>query len=59
MTKLKEAFFAVPNGGIYPRWFAAGDDVSGAVEQAARDQGKIDDRKPVRKKSLKGAPENK
>ena len=60
MPKLKDDIWAVADGEIHPRLFKAGEDVSGGVENAARDQGKLADnekRKP-RQKAMK-APENK
>ena len=57
MAVLKEDLFAVAPGEIYPRWFMAGEVVSGDIEAAARAQGKVADEKPARK-AMK-APENK
>lgn len=62
MAKLKERFHAVPDGEIYPRWFEAGEEVSGAVADAARECGLLDDKKPARAPSAKamdGPAENK
>lgn len=50
MAKLKEDFYAVPNGEIYPRWFRAGDDVTGEVEAAARSCNLIVSNEPVVKR---------
>lgn len=63
MPKLTEDLFAVPDGDLHPRWFRAGDEVSGAVAKAAKAQGKLAD-EPARKhsaatKSRGAAPENK
>jgi hypothetical protein len=53
MAKLIKPLFAVPDGEIHPRWFQAGEDVTGNVERAAKDQGKLAKTKAMR------APENK
>lgn len=60
MAILKEAFFAVPDGEVYPVWFQAGDTVTGDVEKAAREEGLISEpqKRAPRKKAMK-APENK
>jgi len=55
MIRLAEDIFAVPDGELHPRWFKAGEDVSGAVAEAAIAQGKA--AKPSRK-AMK-PPENK
>lgn len=41
MPVLSEDIFAVPDGEIHPKWFRAGDNVTGQVAVAARDQGKL------------------
>lgn len=41
MTTLSKDIFAVPDGGIHPRWFRAGEQVSGQVARAAAAQGAI------------------
>ena len=43
MAILTHDFFAVPDGEVYPRWFRAGDEVSGEVCDAARAAGKLAD----------------
>ena len=69
MPKLKSDIFAVPDGDLHPRWFRAGEDVSGDVERAAMDQGKLADEvapaataprrgRPPKNKAM-CAPENK
>lgn len=58
MPKLSEDLFAVPDGALHPRWFLAGEDVQGAVADAARAQGKLVQEQPPRRKAMK-APENK
>jgi len=61
MPKLTEDLFAVADGEIYPRWFKAGEDVSGDVERAARSRGILEVEAPKtapRRKAMK-APENK
>lgn len=61
MAKLKERIFAVPDGEIHPRWFEAGEEVSGGVEAAALAEGKIAKPKPTKAKAkaMPAAPENK
>ena len=39
MNILKEDFFAVPDGEIYPKMYRAGDAVTGQVADAARRNG--------------------
>jgi hypothetical protein len=41
MAILREDFFAVPDGEIYPRMFRAGETVSGQVKEAAIRMGKV------------------
>lgn len=57
MAKLTERLYAVPDGEIYPRWFEAGEEVTGQVERAAQSRGILEQPKP-RGKAMK-APENK
>lgn len=69
MAKLKERFFAVPDGEIYPRWFEVGEEISGGVAAAARENGVLADERAggaergrersPRKTKMKAAPENK
>lgn len=60
MAKLKESFFAVPDGEIYPRWFEAGEEVFGDLERLARIDGKLaEPRRKAKKKAMGAAPENK
>ena len=35
---MKERFLAVPEGEIYPKWFEAGEVVTGSVAKAAQEQ---------------------
>ena len=65
MPKLTEDLFAVPDGEIYPRWFKAGEVVTGDVARAALSRGilegdakMIETKRPPRRKAMK-APENK
>jgi hypothetical protein len=41
MPKLSEDLFAVPDGEVHPRWFRAGEEVTGDVAKAAEAQGKL------------------
>jgi hypothetical protein len=64
MPKLKNDFFAVPDGEIYPRRFSAGDEVTGSVAIAAEQEGLLSSEQnskklAPRRKALKSAPENK
>lgn len=59
MAKLTQDLFAVPDGEIHPRWFKAGDDVTGTVAEAAKAQGKLVDEKRAPKGKAMKAPENK
>ncbi|GGH24459.1 hypothetical protein SAMN05444007_103393 [Cribrihabitans marinus] len=64
MPKLKRDFHAVPDGEIYPRWFVAGEEVTGSVAIAAGQEGFLLDeqnskKSASRRKALKAAPENK
>lgn len=59
MAKLIERLFAVPDGKIYPRWFEAGEDVTGQVERSARSRGIIEEPKAAPKRKAMKAPENK
>ena len=62
MPKLTDDLFAVPDGELHPRWFRAGDDVTGSVAAAAEAQGKLEAEQPKqapRRKAHRGAPENK
>lgn len=61
MPKLADDIFAVPEGELHPRWFKAGETVTGSVAEAAAAQGKLE---PERQKRAPGrkamtAPENK
>jgi hypothetical protein len=62
MPRLTEDLFAVPDGEIYPRWFRAGEVVTGDVEQAARSRGILEQantaKRPRRRKAM-APPENK
>jgi len=60
MPKLSEDLFAVPEGALHPRWFRAGEDVQGAVAEAAKAQGKLaqEQKKSPGRKAMR-APENK
>ena len=62
MPKLSDDIFAVPDGELHPRWFKAGEDVTGSVAVAAAEQGKLSDApapKPAPKTKAMKAPENK
>lgn len=59
MAKLKERMFGVPDGEIHPRWFEAGDEVTGELEAAALAEGKIAPHKAGNAKAVAAAPENK
>lgn len=63
MPKLLEDLYAVPDGEIYPKWFRAGEDVTGDVAKAARSRGILEWEKPARKTQTKrkamSPPENK
>lgn len=52
--KLKERFFAVPDGQIHPRWFEVGDEVTGSVLVAAKELNLVEENKAIER-----APENK
>jgi hypothetical protein len=54
VPKLKERFFAVPEGKIYPEWFEAGDIVTGSVAKAAAERGILDKEE---NKAVERAPE--
>jgi hypothetical protein len=41
MATLSADIFAVPDGEVHPRWFRAGEAVTGAVAEAAKAQGKL------------------
>ena len=56
MAVLSEDLYAVPDGGIYPTLFKAGETVRGSVEDAAQAQGKL---QKVSTKAHKSAPEKK
>lgn len=56
MPKLTEDIFIVPDGEIYPRWFRAGEEVAGNVEEAARARGILAEK---RKRKAMRPPENK
>lgn len=58
MVVLKERFFAVPNGGIYPEWFEAGEEVTGEVADMAEAAGVTAARRAPKNKAMK-APERK
>lgn len=62
MPKLTQDLFGAPDGEIYPRTFAAGEECPPSLEGAARELGILDDvRGPAagEKKAKGGAPENK
>ena len=59
MAKLTERLFAVPDGEIYPRWFEAGEEVTGEVERSARSRGILEQPKAAPKRKAMKAPENK
>lgn len=59
MPKLTERLFAVPDGEIYPRWFEAGEEVTGQVERSARNRGIVERAKPKTKRKAMKAPESK
>lgn len=59
MAKLTERLYAVPDGEIYPRWFEAGEEVTGDVERSARSRGIIEEPKAAPKRKAMKAPENK
>lgn len=50
MPKLTDRLFAVPDGKIYPRWFEAGEEVTGDVERAARSRGILEQPAPQKAK---------
>jgi len=54
MAKLTKRIYAVSPGDVYPDWIEEGTEVSGRLEEIAKDLGAVSG-----KKSLKGAPENK
>jgi len=65
MPKLTEDLFAVPDGEIYPRWFRAGEVVTGEVARAAlsrgileQDAAMVETKRAPRRKAMK-PPENK
>lgn len=49
MAKLTQDIYAVPDGELHPQLFRAGQNVSGSVEDAAREQGKLEKAAPSRK----------
>lgn len=51
-VKLEQPLYAVRPGCVYPEWIAAGEEVDGDLELAARELGLVS-------KSMKRAPENK
>lgn len=57
MPKLTKSIRVVPPGEIYPRVFAAGDEVDGRVAEVAEQLGAIEKPKPKRKAMT--PPENK
>ena len=60
MPKLTEDLWAVPDGEVHPRWFRAGDEVTGEVAVAAAEQGKIaQPKKKAPATKAKTPPENK
>lgn len=60
MPKLTQDIFAVPDGELHPRWFRAGDEVTGAVAAAAEAQGKLaTGKKASPSRKAKTPPENK
>lgn len=54
MPQLTEPFFAVPDGEIYPKWFEAGEYVTGQVAIAAEELGIL---QQDENKALDKAPE--
>lgn len=60
MARLKERFFAVAPGEVYPRWFEVGEEVSGELERLAGIDGLLEaPKRAPRRKVLGVAPENK
>lgn len=57
MAKLTGDLFGAPQGEVYPRTFAAGDECPPSLEDAARALGLLDEQRHA--KARKGAPENK
>jgi hypothetical protein len=58
MTKLTKPLFGAPQGEIYPRWFAAGDECPENLLPAARELGALDEAQPATK-AAKKSPERK
>lgn len=57
MPKLTGELYGAPEGEVYPRTFAAGEECPPSLEDAARSLGLLDE--PRQAKARKGAPENK
>jgi len=57
MPKLTKAIRAVPPGEVYPRTFAAGEQVEGRVAEVAEAMGALEKAAPKRKAMT--PPENK
>lgn len=49
MAKFSKAFRGVPNGEIYGRDFAPGDECPPELEDAARSLGALDEKKAIKK----------
>jgi hypothetical protein len=61
MAKVTVAFSGVPDGEIYPKDFAPGDEVHGDLAAVAVREGWAEDSEPTKAeaKARKAAPENK
>jgi len=57
MPKLTAEIFGAPDGEVYPRTFAAGEECPPSLEDAARAAGALD--LALSAKAKAGAPENK
>jgi hypothetical protein len=57
MPKLTADLFGAPEGEVYPRTFAAGEECPASLEEAARALGILAEDRDA--KARKGAPENK
>lgn len=55
MPQLKQPFFGVPDGEIYPKQFRAGQDVTGDLAEQAAVAGALE--VPKKKKPAPAAPE--
>lgn len=58
MAKLSDDIFAVPDDSLYPKWFRSGQDVTGSVAKAAKEQGKLVTKRAPKTKAA-SPPENK